>query len=91
MQNTNAQPLVKYSYCWVLGVIRLPALLTTGLSLHEVGCERYEIATCEPLHDIKNTIHNVLSEMPARVANTQLKAEIQQFCENVLGRRQPFP
>lgn len=69
------------------GVRRLPAILTTGCSLKEVGCERYEVALCDPLHDFKNLICHLLTELPHHVQDAQLKLEISKFTKAALGEK----
>ena len=64
----------------------MPALLSTGLSLEEIGCPDYEIAVCEPLHDIKNMVHHILTELPDQIRKPELKAKIKAFCKDTLGR-----
>ena len=72
----------------LLGVKRLPALLTTGLSLEEIGIPRYEIANCEPLHDLKNVINHLLNELPHHLDDMQpeLKEKITTFCNLVTSK-----
>ena len=67
------------------GVIRPPALLTTKLTLLDIGCPKYEIAMCEPLHDFKNVIERLLTELPLHITDATLKADIAAFCKDVLG------
>ena len=69
----------------VIGIQRLPALLSTGEALADIGCSNYEISTCEPLHDLKNMIHHILNELPHHITNPQLRQQIKNFCESTLG------
>ena len=48
------------------GVQRVPALLfgRPHQPLEEVNLERYEVCPCEPLHDVKGHIKNILTELP---------------------------
>lgn len=48
------------------GVSRVPALLLTNStqSLSSLGLERYEVVACEPLHDLKGHIINLITELP---------------------------
>ena len=70
----------------VLGVTRLPALLTCGDTLSEIGCSDYEISLCEPLHDLKNTISTILDEMPAVIEDQRLQTAIRDFCKQLTGK-----
>ena len=65
---------------------RLPALLTCGDTLSEIGCSDYEISLCEPLHDLKNTISTILDEMPAVIEDQRLQTAIRDFCKQLTGK-----
>ena len=67
------------------GVIRLPALLTTGHTLEEIGCPLYEILQCEPLHDLKNVITHLMTELPHQIEDGALKRAVNEFCQQTLG------
>ena len=83
----NVQLLIQRQYVLQsLGVKSLPALLTTGLSLADIGCESYELSTCEPLHDLMTMIYNILQELPAHVETKMLKEEIKTVCDGIIGR-----
>ena len=69
----------------IIGVIRLPALLTTGLTLKEIGCPLYEISQCEPLHDLKNLITHLMNELPHQIEDGTLKNRVKEFCQETLG------
>lgn len=73
---------------YLIGVTQLPALITTGLTLREIGIPHYEIANCEPLHDLKNCIFNLLTELPHQIDDVQnpLQDIISKFCSTVLSR-----
>ena len=49
------------------GIQRVPSILLTnpGQSLADFNLEQYQVLDCEPLHDIKGHISNVLTELPA--------------------------
>ena len=67
------------------GLAQLPALLTEGHSIHELGLDEYEIATCEPLHDLKNLINLIFDEVHWQVNNKRLQKSLKQFCEEYKG------
>lgn len=70
----------------VLGIRRAPALLTTGESLEAIGLVDYEIATCEPLHDLKNCIQHIMEELPiVKYNNKDLGVKNAKFCKDKLG------
>ena len=50
------------------GVQRVPALLfgKPQCPLDEIGLQNYEMCPCEPLHNIKGHIKNILTELPRR-------------------------
>lgn len=53
------------------GAKRPPALHCT--SAEPVNAEHYEICMIEPLHDLKNLINRIMSELPHAIRDTQLK------------------
>ena len=60
------------------GVQRVPALLafTPTAELTRYGLQRYQIMPCEPLHDIKGHVSNLLTELPhhlTKAAGNQVK------------------
>ena len=75
--------------CYATGVRRLPALLSTGLELKDIGCPEYEILACEPLHNLKNLIAHLLAELPHQVTEPALKRRVKEFCEGCLDKQQP--
>ncbi len=50
----------------LLGVQRVPSLLVTKPEqpLTELNLDTYTILDCEPLHDLKGHLTNVLEELP---------------------------
>ena len=49
------------------GIQRVPSLLITNptQNLEELNMQQYQVLECEPLHDIKGHICNILSELPS--------------------------
>lgn len=69
------------------GVHRLPALCTQGHSLEQLGLQNYEVVHCDPLHDFKNVIQNLMEELPHQVQNLKLKSKVSEFCTTCIGER----
>lgn len=63
-------------------------LLSTGKTLEELGCDRYEISLCEPLHDFKNLITHILEELRQQLGGVprDVKETITQYCKGILGK-----
>ena len=60
-------------------------MLTTGESLESLGINQYEIAFCEPLHDLKNIITNILLELPEQLPSGPLQKTIKKQCDSWMG------
>ena len=58
------------------GVQRVPALLYNHptATLESINCDKYEILSFEPLHDIGKHIENVLTELPFRLPDNEAAA-----------------
>ena len=55
-------------------------LLSTGKTLQELECERYEISLCEPLQGFRHD-HSHTGGVPKDVKET-----ITQYCKGILGK-----
>ncbi len=64
------------------GVQRVPALLLVNpkQELRSLNINRYEVMACEPLHDLKGHLHNLLDELP-----NILQPSVATKCEALLG------
>ena len=67
------------------GAQRVPTLLTLNptQSLDSINLSRYEILDCEPLHDLKGHLYNLLPEIP-NLLPSQLGIECQQLLDTTL-------
>ena len=65
------------------GFVRVPTLLMTNPQQHlrELHLEKYCILECEPLHDIKGHIHNLLTEI-----SSYLSPEVAKDCEAIINQ-----
>ena len=63
------------------------ALLTKGTTLEDICCQEYEVANCEPLHDLKNVIHIILNEFAIIVEQKELRRQVQEFCKQTVGMK----
>ena len=70
----------------LLGIRRRPALLYMGETRKVVGCGKYELCKCEPMHDLKNVITSMLEELPRIVVSSQLKAQITELKTTLSGK-----
>lgn len=70
------------------GVQRVPTLLTLDptQSLASINLSMYEILDCEPLHDIKGHLQNLLPEIPYLLP-TRLCSECQQLLDTTLPKQ----
>ena len=70
------------------GVQRVPTLLTLDptQSLASINLSMYEILDCEPLHDIKGHLQNLLPEIPYLLP-THLRSECQQLLDTTLPKQ----
>ena len=50
----------------------------------------YEVALCDPLHDLKNLISRIFEELPYQVDNPELKKDISDFCRESWGKQTTF-
>ena len=64
------------------GIQRVPTLLLNNPTetLTQVHLEGYTILDCEPLHDIKGHIDNLLQELP-HILETELSNEVEQLLQ----------
>ena len=67
------------------GAQRVPSILVLNpiQSLSELNLSQYEILDCEPLHDIKGHLSNILPEIP-HLLPEPLKSECQQILDTTL-------
>ena len=70
------------------GVQRVPTLLTLEptQSLSSLNLLKYEVLDCEPLHDIKRHLYNLLPEIPSLLPSP-LSSECQQFLDTTLPKQ----
>ena len=70
------------------GAQRVPTLLTVNpsQSLSALNLEHYEILDCEPLHDIKGHLYNLLPEIP-NLLSEPLKSEYIQVLETTMPKQ----
>ena len=63
------------------GIQRVPTLLLNPIeTLTQVHLEGYAILDCEPLHDIKVHIDNLLQELP-HILETELSNEVEELLQ----------
>ena len=70
---------------------RVPTLLTLDptQSLASLNLSKYEVLDCEPLHDIKGHLYNLLPEIPhLHVLPSRLSSECQQILDTTLPKQQ---
>ena len=48
--------------------------------------EEYEVAMCDPLHDLKNMINVVFDEVYNQIKNKELKKLVMDFCTHYTGK-----
>lgn len=60
-------------------------LLSPTKKLSEINLEHYTILDCEPLHDLKGHIQNVLDELPGKLEKT-LAVEVKALIDTDLGK-----
>ena len=75
-RGTGAQELRSNLKAKLRGIQQLPALLSTGQTKDDVGCGKYEICKCEPMHDLKNVISPILDEIERLAVSDLLKKAI---------------
>ena len=71
---------------WNVGLLRKPVLLSPPLTAEEIGIENYEISLTEPMHDLKNLITHILTELPHHIEDSTLQKVIKEFCGKVLSK-----
>ena len=67
-----------------LGIKRPPALQCFQVEVSK-SIEDYEISMTEPLHDFKNVVNRVISEVPHAAQDPKLKDIITQVLEDLNG------
>ena len=70
--------------CGVIGIKRPPALMCSTTNPDNLEC--YEISMIEPLHDLKNVINRVFSELPHAVSEQELSKTIKTAIELLRGK-----
>ena len=70
------------------GVQRVPTLLTLcpTQSLTSLNIQKYEVIDCEPLHDLKGHLYNLLPEIP-HLLDSPVSQECQQLLETTLPKQ----
>ncbi len=71
------------------GVQRVPSLLLTNPteSLESLNIENYHILDCEPLHDLKGHLHNIIGELPNKLEEP-LSGEVKAIIECDLNSKE---
>ena len=66
------------------GVTRVPALLLTNPTqqLSSLNLEKYEIVACEPLHDLKGHLINLITELPSILPPGETKTKCDHLIDN---------
>ena len=77
---------MKPEFIIVAGLERLPAILTRGSTLKQLGLESYEICSCEPQEDLFTLTLRVLTELPSLISNDNLRLSVKRFRDFALGR-----
>lgn len=69
------------------GITTLPALLTSDpeRDITEMNIRHYEVSPCEPLHDFKGHMSNVIGEIKKQVTSNT-KAEVEKVTTAMLGK-----
>ena len=49
-------------------------------SFEDLGMDEYEVALCEPLHDLKNLINVIFDEVYNQTKNKELRQLVMDFC-----------
>ena len=70
------------------GVQRVPTLLTLcpTQSLTSLNIQKYQVIDCEPLHDLKGHLYNLLPEIP-HLLDSPVSQECQQLLETTLPKQ----
>ena len=70
------------------GAQQVPTLLTLDptQSLASLNLSKYEVPYCEPLHDIKGHLYNLLPEIP-HILPSGLNSECQQLLDTTLPKQ----
>ena len=84
---TTKQQLTQSLKRTLCGAQRVPSLLLLNptKTLSEMNLEYYTILDCEPLHDLKGHIQNVLDELPGRLEK-DLAVEVRALINTDLGK-----
>lgn len=53
--------------------------------LHIDDLAQYEIAACEPLHDITNVVQNLIKELPIHFSEKSIQKEFEHFSSTTIG------
>ena len=62
-------------------------LLTNPVqALRDINLGRYEILACEPLHDVKGHLHNLLDELPHILPAGEVSTEINTLLKSTLSK-----
>ena len=71
------------------GVTRVPALLLTNPTqqLSSLNLEKYEIVACEPLHDLKGHLINLITELPSILPPGETKTKCDHLIDNCLSKQ----
>ena len=74
--------------CILEGAQRVPTLLSLNptQALSQINLQEYEILDCEPLHDLKGHLLNLLPEVP-NLLPQPLKTECQQILDCTLTKQ----
>ena len=85
--STNKKDLQQDLNKILRGIQRVPSILLTNpvQSLADFNLEQYQVLDCEPLHDIKGHISNVLTELPA-VLDRNLREQCAKLIEADLSK-----
>ena len=71
------------------GVTRVPALLLTNPTqqLSSLNLEKYAIVACEPLHDLKGHLINLITELPSILPPGETKIKCDHLIDNCLSKQ----
>ncbi|VDI60336.1 Hypothetical predicted protein [Mytilus galloprovincialis] len=69
------------------GICRPPALITNSphLTSKDLNIGKYEILSCEPLHDLTNVIQNVTTELPFHISDSSVQKLFSNFSNSTIG------
>ena len=71
------------------GVTRVPALLLAHPTqqLSSLNLEKYEIVACEPLHDLKGHLINLITKLPSILPPGETKTKCDHLIDNCLSKQ----